>query len=284
MKQLEDILKKIALKKTDNRRNAIIEILKENNIKYKIQTIIKECPLYISNCSYLDEINDFNEEKLTFTTKYYYNIIVDINNTFNTNKDKILLTAHYDVVNNSTGANDNGSSIAILLKLIINYNNTNLPIRIAFLDGEEIGGVGSKGYIDEYIKEDSLKKEITVINFDVCGCGDYIVLEDKRLNKNLLNEEILTKYNIKITKRLPFNDAHIFSQNNISTLCIVVLPQGDINLMEKKSNESLLEKKHFGSYVWQYQHNGIYDSIDYINYQMMEKVYKYICELLFLSI
>ena len=285
--ELKEILERIAIKYTDNRKNAILEILKENDIYYDVQEIQKEYPKYTSRFSYFDFDYDEedNEEEYEPSISYYYNILVDLG-PFEQSKEKILLTAHYDVVNGSTGANDNGSSLAILLKLITDLGYTNLPIRVAFLDGEEIGGVGSRGYIDKCINTPELKDNITVINFDVCGCGDDIVIEDRILNKNkltdiLLSDDMTKKYNVYKAPRLPFNDAKIFAQNDIDALCIVVLPKEDIDLMyeERTFTKDMIGKKHFGSYVWEYQHNGRYDSIEFVNYKMMQKVYEYILEI-----
>lgn len=285
--ELKEILERIAIKHTDNRKNAILEILNENDIYYDIQEIQKEYPKYTSRFSYFDFDYDEedDEEEYESSISYYYNILVDLG-PFEQSKEKLLLTAHYDVVTGSTGANDNGSSLAILLKLITDLGYTNLPIRVAFLDGEEIGGVGSRGYIDKCINTPELKNDITVINFDVCGCGDNIVIEDRILGNNalsniLLSNEILQKHNVLKAPRLPFNDAKIFAQNDIDALCVVVLPKEDIELMyeERTFLKDLIGRKHFGSYVWEYQHNGKYDDIAYVNYEMMQKVYKYILEI-----
>lgn len=286
--EIKEILERIAIKHTDNRRNAILEILKENDIFYDIQTIEKQYPKYTSKYSFFDYNYDevFEEdEEYKWSSTYYYNVLVDIG-PFEQSKEKVLLTAHYDVVTGSTGANDNGSSLAILLKLITEIKYSNLPIRIAFLDGEEIGGVGSQGYIDDFINTEELKKNITVINFDVCGCGDKIVIENRifqkeRLTDILLSKETLLKHKIVQAPRLPFNDAKIFAKNDIDVMCVVVLPQEDIDLIDEKItfSKDVIGKKHFGSYVWEYQHNGKYDSIEYVNYDMIEKVYNYIFEL-----
>lgn len=254
--KIENILEKIAIYGTHNRRNAILDILKDNNIEYRLQSI---------------------ESSFKYFQNTRYNIIVDIGNNFDKSKEKILLTAHYDVVSGSTGANDNASSVSILLKLIIELKHINKPIRFVFFDGEEMGGIGSNAYINNYNTEGT-----TLVNLDVCGCGDRISIEkhlneDNHILDNLLKNN--EKYNVFEVESFPFNDAKIFQKNGIDNICIVSLPQEDIDILN--GVEIFIDEKiaHKYSFVWQYQHNGKYDSIEYINYEMISKIYNYILEL-----
>lgn len=294
--EFQNILPKIAIKGTEDRRHAITSFLKKHNIEYKLQEIEEKYPIYISNTATkdLDEgfddiYDDMDDDDFSFfgyshsyrkTTEYrstyYYNIIVDIGDFENT-KQKILLTAHYDVVTGSTGANDNGSSISILLKLITEYKGK--PIRIVFFDGEECGGIGSKNYIEEYINTEELRNEYIMINFDVCGCGDKIVIENKIKGTEYdLISNLCLQNDVVELDRLPFNDAKIFDRKGINNICIVALPQEDIDISNGKEIIDPItgRKQHFGSYIWKYQHNGIYDNIGYINYKIMNNIYIFI--------
>lgn len=299
--KLQNILPKIAIKGTEDRRHAILSFLKEHNVKYYLQEIEEKYPVYSSSATkdldgefedIYDDLDDdyfgfFNcqYDKVTeYKSKYYYNIIVDIGD-FENAKQKILLTAHYDVVYGSSGANDNGSSISILLKLITEYNGT--PIRIVFFDGEECGGIGSRNYIEKYITTDELKNEYIMLNLDVCGCGDKIVIENQIKNIKYDDVSNFCKLNDIIEiNRLPFNDAKIFDRKDISNICIVALPQEDIDISNGKEIIDPItgRKQYFGSYIWKYQHNGIYDDIAYINYNIMEQIYDCIKNKLLFSI
>jgi len=83
-------------------------------------------------------------------------------------EETILICAHYDafVLDDDTtvpGANDNGSGVAILLKLSESLKDK--PVDFALFGSEEIGYLGS----DEYINHLD-KKHKFVINLDSCGC------------------------------------------------------------------------------------------------------------------
>ena len=246
---MKRMLKQIAIANTNARAAAIINYLHRFNLLYHIQ--------------YIDNKN--------------FNIIVDINKKckklFESADDKTIFSAHYDVVSGSTGANDNASSIVILLCLARRIKNK--PIQIAFFCGEERGGIGSRAYIEEYITGYE-KVKYSVVNLDVCGCGDQIVIvnnlyEDTKAYK-LYN--LKDKYSILESPSFPFSDAEIFKRRDIATYSISVFPQGDIDILLGKT------KGHFSSFVWEYMHNGQYDDIKYINYKIMKKVYKYIKNIL----
>lgn len=330
---MKEILNKIALNGTDNRRYAIIDFLEQNNIKYEIEEVEKtttdfshpffkekDTQLTMLTAMYVTqiqeaidmgcEIPDGMEEKIldddflyselpdvenldapadAYNIEYLYNIIIKFNNDYDISTDKMLFTAHYDVVLGSKGANDNASSITILLTLAkyINDNKINSPIRMVFFDGEERGGIGSSNYADKHFTSKEQKAEVTMINLDVCGCGSNIVIVDNILNDNSKVINLLTKdnrlhYDIVEVDSFPFSDASIFKNKDIGALSISVFPQEDIDLLQSKEDAENVEpektviRKHFGSYIWQYMHNGKYDDISFINYDIMNQTYEYI--------
>jgi hypothetical protein len=275
------------------------DLSEEEKINYEEQLDL--ITLYNLYGKYMDFGPSKKEEEsieIEYETKYLYNIIIKPSESFLESKNKILFSAHYDVVSNSTGANDNASSITILLKLIIELyqNNANIPVGFVFFDGEETGGIGSKEYIKKYVSTEEAKNELTLVNLDVCGCGDYIVIVDNIFNAEnksnfLTTNNILEKYNVVQAKSFPFSDASIFKREGIGTLSISVFPKEDVELLFEENKEedlkndtkSYLEsfkRKHFGSYIWQYMHNGIYDDISYINYDIMNLTLDYIKEII----
>lgn len=253
----------------------------------------------------IEEDNDDEElEDDRYLTEYLQNIIITLSDNYDESDNKILFTAHYDAVSGSTGANDNASSVTILLKLALELtkNKPNIPVRIVFFDGEERGGIGSKYYADEYLPTEELKNQTTMINLDVCGCGDYIVIVNDIKNENhpavkLVDSDIIDNYNILQAKSFPFSDASIFKGKGIGSIGISVFPVEDTRLLEEENEEKTKEvvgqlslnldtetpktyKKHFGSYIWKYMHNGEYDDISYINYNIMQLTLDYIKNIL----
>lgn len=241
---------------------------------------------YIDDEIIIDEDEEELEEELEddrYITEYLYNIIVTLTDNYEEQKNKLLFTAHYDVVRGSTGANDNASSITILLKLALELseNKPSVPTRIVFFDGEETGGIGSRHYADEHLPTEELKNETTMINLDVCGCGDYIVIvnniQNPYNNANILIcEDIKERYNIVEAKSFPFSDASIFKNKGIGSIGISVFPVEDVRLLNEEIKKQDQSKKHFGSYIWDYMHNGKYDDISYINYNIMQLTLEYI--------
>ena len=84
--------------------------------------------------------------------------------------EKIVLVAHHDGVHTSPSANDNGSSLSILIELSKIFSKLRKPSRtIVFLAvaGEEIGYIGAKDFVNRY------KKEIKAcVTMDIIGAGD----------------------------------------------------------------------------------------------------------------
>jgi len=81
----------------------------------------------------------------------------------------ILITAHYDTVANSPGADDNGSGVCGLfmaMEILKNYDFEN-NIKIVGFDDEEAGLIGSTNYITNGIEP--LEKIEAVFNFEMIG-------------------------------------------------------------------------------------------------------------------
>ncbi|MFY9813945.1 MAG: M28 family peptidase, partial [Dehalococcoidales bacterium] len=63
------------------------------------------------------------------------NIIVDFSTSFE-NK-RLIISAHYDVVKGSPGANDDASGVSVLLGLCQDLGAIKAPVKIIFFDREE---------------------------------------------------------------------------------------------------------------------------------------------------
>lgn len=172
------------------------------------------------------------------------NIIVDFDPS--NQQEKLILSAHYDKVNNSPGANDNASGVAVLLGICDYLKNKTLPIRVLFFDREEafikkpvkLGLLGSLYYVTRnnlHIKG--------VCNIEFCGQGDCLVLWSFKECQNIpllaLLRQIATKYSIPcITAYVPWM---LFTSDHLSfrlkgvknSLSISLVPSNQLNSLEQ---------------------------------------------------
>lgn len=190
------LLKEISEKKICDRRNKITNLLIQNNIYFEI----------LQNKNIID-------------------IIVPAKT-----KDVILLTAHYDVIPDSFGYNDNGSGVVCLLQLIKKLPSN---VEVVFTDGEENGGLG----VDEYIKATN-KKISCVINLDVVGLKGIILAD----NNIWLIQDCLK--DCKVGK-MPFNDGDVFKEYKIPTVTLSVAPEKQtFGMSINKIFDSIHNNKH----------------------------------------
>jgi hypothetical protein len=85
---------------------------------------------------------------------------------------KIIISAHYDTVKDSLGANDDGSGVAAVLAIAETLSNYSLRHDICFIafSGEEVGTYGSFCYArDAYRQGDNI---YAVINPDIIGWSE----------------------------------------------------------------------------------------------------------------
>lgn len=247
---MKSCLKNFSISDNDKRREFIFKKLEELN-----------CPYFIQR------------EKMGDT--WIQNIIV----TFKRTSPKVVIGAHYDVVKGSTGANDNGSGVCILLKYIEDYiksfpNIPQTPVEFVFFDFEEKSSFGSKAYLNRVLAED-IK---AYINLDVCGVGDTIVIAPKKnIEGNLGNAinsvALLNKHNFKAINELPGSDDVTFERKNIPNISVCTLENSDIEVMEEIAvvlNNGQQPKRL--PKIIETMHNGVRDSIDVIEESSMKMV------------
>ncbi|QQK78927.1 M28 family peptidase [Salicibibacter cibi] len=82
----------------------------------------------------------------------------------------VYLTAHYDSVPESPGANDNASGTGSLIELahVMQDTPTDKEIRFVAFGAEEIGLVGASEYVDQ-LSEDEIDRSETNFNMDMVG-------------------------------------------------------------------------------------------------------------------
>ena len=85
----------------------------------------------------------------------------------------VLLGTHYETVPTCTGANDNASSLAILLELSRVFSKQTLPIDLLYISsiGEEAGSFGAIEYVNTH-KSWLIDRAKAVIAFDQVGGND----------------------------------------------------------------------------------------------------------------
>ena len=165
----------------------------------------------------------------------------------------VVLTAHYDRVPGSPGANDNSAAVFHLLKAALTLNRQQIDKWIIiFTDKEELQsgeGIGEQGSFSlaEKLRLWGLTRA-RIFNFDACGTGDTFVFSATAgflLNKNrkpgyrrasqtinLLRETALgAARRLRFSKVLyvptPFSDDAGFLKGGIPAQTITMLPAGE---------------------------------------------------------
>lgn len=254
-------LETLAQKDADTRRQAVADVLKSENFIYTLQTAdaSKENPRGI--CNYL------------FST--------------GSSEASLLFCAHYDSHPASCGANDNASSLCILIELAKAFEQENICADFAFFDGEENGNSGSKLYIAE-MNANSIS---AVVNLDVCGYGSNLVIhangyEKKPVFSNFCNKELLEAHQVQLVDYLPPSDDRVFSKKGIPALSIAVVPYWDIQYLKTLASYGsgiLGRPPEFNMIlgemdVMNTMHGGQKDSVEWIEPEAMESVYHYLLE------
>jgi len=91
-------------------------------------------------------------------------------------RSAVVLAAHYDSVPNSPGASDDGAGVVILLETL-RALRAGSPLKqdviFLFTDGEEIGLLGAKAFVDEH----PWARDVDlVLNFDARGSGGPVFM------------------------------------------------------------------------------------------------------------
>ncbi|MDP5276773.1 M20/M25/M40 family metallo-hydrolase [Chengkuizengella axinellae] len=107
------------------------------------------------------------------------------------NSKAVMLAAHYDTQPETPGVSDDGAAVAAILETIRAIQN-GAPLKndiiVLFTDGEELGLLGAKGFVEE----NPLAEEVgLVLNFEARGNkGPSMMFETSDPNQWLVNEFI----------------------------------------------------------------------------------------------
>lgn len=85
---------------------------------------------------------------------------------------RVILGAHYDTVEYTQGASDNGSGLAALLTVARHVAGRDYPfdVRIVLFGTEEYGLIGSGHYV-ENMSQQEIDSTVAMLNFDALGSG-----------------------------------------------------------------------------------------------------------------
>lgn len=161
-------------------------------------------------------INFLQENEINYQIHNYKtgkNIIIKTNQNENSKKPYIGISSHFDVVPKSGGANDNATSIAVCLDILMKIKeklkqnpsfleNLAFDITVFIFDEEETNLLGSRAYIMEYGRQEIRQGKILgLINLEMLGQGDKLALWNLEDEKDKGNEnnylEITSKLKVK---------------------------------------------------------------------------------------
>lgn len=128
-----------------------------------------------------------------------------------------MVVAHHDIINPTIdNANDNSCSVinAIMIKKLIPNMN------VVLLDGEELGGFGSKR-VSEQINNGYFNTIDWVLNLELTGRGGKYFFIGNYPGK--LHNHIKSLFDCPVVNT-PFNDSVIFRQNGIDSCVINPIP------------------------------------------------------------
>ncbi|MBQ7594212.1 MAG: M28 family peptidase [Synergistaceae bacterium] len=192
----------------------------------------------------------------------------------------LIFAAHYDNFRGSFGANDNMASVCILIDLWRALMMRNIHADFLLTDGEENGHSGA----EFYARTHDLKKYTGIINLDLCGYGDVIVLNGKL--KKFTARSLIKRHNAEVVKYLPEDDAIIFRKSHVPTLSVAIVPKWDVQYLKALASfgEGILGRPpEFYMIISQMEitqtfHNGPKDTPEFVDEAAMLKVYEYLLD------
>jgi len=174
------------------------------------------------------------------------------------NESPVMLSAHYDRVKNSPGANDNSIAVFLLLRAaFVLEQKQNKNWLVVFTDKEELAtgeSLEEQGSfkLGEKLKSFGLEK-VRIFNFDVCGRGgtfvlstttDILLQDSQRPNlqkikdaiTNLRNRALDGAYKLRMDKILlaptPFSDEIGFLRAGLAAQTVTMLPDSEASAYE----------------------------------------------------
>lgn len=191
-----------------------------------------------------------------------------------------LFSAHYDNYRGSPGANDNMASVCILIDLYHALTAKNIHADFVFTDGEEDNHSGA----EFYSRTHDMKQYSCIINLDLCGYGDAIVIHGK--HKRFTSRNLIRKHNAELVKYLPDSDDVIFRKAHVPVISVSIVPKWDVQYLRALASfgEGILGRPPefymilSDMEVTQTFHNNAKDSPEFVDEHAMMRVYDYLLE------
>lgn len=227
----------------------------------------------------------------------------------------ILISAHYDVIENSCGANDNLAAASILVHLL---EQSPVPVAGLFLDGEETGHTGAKLFVQEYLASQKRKQQNkggwsskdylqesaskpapmfqlsnleAIIVLDLCGYGTTEAFRIRNRSwhtkvRTFTSRALKKKYQLAKVSNLPASDDLVLSKLNVPVMLISMLPSSDVKMLQAAGHAYGMLFESSGEYaqmigaleVMETIHGGIYDRPQILDEGSMEHVFNHLQE------
>ncbi|MCR5012482.1 MAG: Zn-dependent exopeptidase M28 [Lachnospiraceae bacterium] len=226
---------------------------------------LEELLQYISYCSSEERFDRISEILSRNWIYYHHETDHEALNIIVGDPDRALVTvcAHYDIVPGSCGANDNGSSCAVMLDLCLRQAG-DPSVCFVFLDREESGFYGSRLHFSKH-------HPMITVNLDVIGGGEQIVFHNSAEDLcggsplNQMLEDIADSYGAVRTDRLPVCDTDTIINCGCEVVTFSAFPEKDAAYIRDTGCLACNE-------VIKYMHGGPKDDIEYISFDTMEQV------------
>ncbi len=161
----------------------MIQLIDENLVYSYLEKLVSFGPRYTGteNCTTAGDWIYSEFENMSFDVEFHEwkfskfksrNVVGTLKGYDSASNATIILSAHYDTVKDSLGANDDGSGVAAVLaiaKILSNYSFRHNICFIAF-SGEEVGTYGSFCYARDAYR--SKKNIYAVLNPDIIGWAE----------------------------------------------------------------------------------------------------------------
>lgn len=205
---LRDLVNVLAGKSDSKKRETLEGILRAKKIDYRVQR-------------YLNPSGRENGANLLFE--------------LGSGRKELVLSAHYDAVPGSPGANDDASCVAAIIGIYERLRKEplrNLKIRFVLFDDEESGLTGSS----TFVATQPLKNVVGMISLELCGIGDTVAVwdlkeKDKRSPAISALLQTLKEANVNhaVVGKIPRygSDHWKFTELGIPAVAITVIPRRD---------------------------------------------------------
>ena len=190
-----------------------------NNVpgdKYFWERVIRDVPIPAvgitrnQGLALIEALNAGKHMSVEVTRSYFYaepsrNVISELNNDIK--GDQVLIIgAHFDTTPDSSGANDNGSGVAVVSVVAQELADDEMPFDLRFIlfGAEETGLNGSYHYVQE-LGPHERSRIMAMINIDSVGAGDISVLGSDQLRRISLAAANASEIDLLVEKN---PDAH----------------------------------------------------------------------------